>query len=96
MNEVAPACVIAAHHQRWENIWRAVRVYLTTFDIGHQVTDRDVQLAKYFDRAYAHFMMLHQPKAVIVSGGIVSYGGGSWRRRLSIEVVGPAGGRLSA
>jgi pterin-4a-carbinolamine dehydratase len=55
MVEVAPGCDIATHHPRWENIWRTTRVYLTTFDIGHRISDRDVQLAKYFDRAYADF-----------------------------------------
>ena len=55
MHEVAPGCDIATHHPRWENIFRTTRVYLTTFDIDHRITDRDVQLAKYFDRAYADF-----------------------------------------
>ncbi|MFI7602615.1 4a-hydroxytetrahydrobiopterin dehydratase [Actinoplanes sp. NPDC049681] len=55
MNEVAPGCDIAIHHPRWENIWRSLRVALTTWDIGHRVSDRDVQLAKYFDRAFEEF-----------------------------------------
>ena len=52
---VAPGCDIAMHHPRWENIWKSLRVYLSTWDIGHKVSDRDVQLARYFDRAYAEF-----------------------------------------
>ena len=55
MNQVAPGCDIAIHHPRWENIWKTVRVYLTTWDIGHQISDRDIQLAKYFDRAFREF-----------------------------------------
>ncbi|NJP90392.1 4a-hydroxytetrahydrobiopterin dehydratase [Nonomuraea sp. FMUSA5-5] len=55
MNEVAPGCDIAIHHPRWENVWRHVRVFLTTWDIGHRISDRDVQLAKYFDSAYQDF-----------------------------------------
>ncbi|MFD9701213.1 4a-hydroxytetrahydrobiopterin dehydratase [Lentzea sp. NPDC059081] len=55
MYEVAPGCDIANHHPRWENIWRTVRVYLTTWDIGHQLSDRDIQLAKYLDAAYSRF-----------------------------------------
>lgn len=55
MDEVAPGCDIQNHHPRWENIWRTVRVWLTTWDIGHRISDRDVQLAKYFDTAYAAF-----------------------------------------
>ena len=52
MYQLAPGCDIAIHHPRWENIWRTVRVYLTTWDIGHEISDRDVQLAKYFERAF--------------------------------------------
>src|SRR5262249_21289867 len=53
MAQVAPGCDIAMHHPRWENIWRTLRVFLTTWDIGHRLSDRDLQLARYFDRAYA-------------------------------------------
>ena len=55
MNHVAPGCDIAMHHPRWENIWRTINVYLTTWDIGHNISDRDIQLAKYLDQAYAEF-----------------------------------------
>jgi pterin-4a-carbinolamine dehydratase len=56
MNEVAPGCDIAIHHPRWENIWKTLRVYLTTWDIGHRISDRDIQVAKYFDKAYSEFV----------------------------------------
>jgi pterin-4a-carbinolamine dehydratase len=55
MQEVAPACDVAFHHPRWENVWKTVRVYLSTWDIDHQISDRDIQLAKYFDHAFANF-----------------------------------------
>ena len=55
MGQVAPGCDIAMHHPRWENIWKTIRIYLTTWDIGHRVSDRDVQLARYFDQAYSEF-----------------------------------------
>lgn len=55
MGLVAPGCDIAIHHPRWENLWKTLRVYLTTWDIGHRVSDRDIQLAAYFDRAYQDF-----------------------------------------
>lgn len=55
MAQLAPGCDIAMHHPRWENIWKTLRVYLTTWDIGHRVSDRDIQLARYFDRAYSEF-----------------------------------------
>lgn len=57
MSEVAPGCDIAIHHPRWENVWATLRVYLTTWDIGHIISDRDIQLAKYFDTAYGKFIV---------------------------------------
>jgi pterin-4a-carbinolamine dehydratase len=56
MNEVAPGCDIAIHHPRWENIWKTLKVYLTTWDIGNRISDRDIQLARYFDKAYSEFV----------------------------------------
>ncbi|AFZ17920.1 4a-hydroxytetrahydrobiopterin dehydratase [Allocoleopsis franciscana] len=55
MNQVAAGCEIALHHPRWENIWKTVDVYLSTWDIEHQISDRDIQLAKYFDKAFSDF-----------------------------------------
>lgn len=55
MNQVAPGCEIAMHHPRWENIWKTLNVYLTTWDINHFISDRDIQLAKYLDHAYSEF-----------------------------------------
>ncbi|MEU6544667.1 4a-hydroxytetrahydrobiopterin dehydratase [Streptomyces sp. NPDC046859] len=55
MHMTAPGCDIAIHHPVWENIWRTVRIFLTTWDIDHRISDRDVQLAKYFERAYEDF-----------------------------------------
>jgi len=58
MAQVAIGCDIAMHHPRWENIWRTVTVNLTTWDHGLQrVTDSDVMLAKYFDRAYQDYQV---------------------------------------
>lgn len=55
MEQVAPGCDIAMHHPRWENIWKTIRVFLSTWDINHRISDRDIQLARYFDRAYTDF-----------------------------------------
>jgi len=55
MSQVAPGCDIAIHHPRWENVWKTVRVYLSTWDIGHRISDRDIQLARYFDHAYSEY-----------------------------------------
>jgi pterin-4a-carbinolamine dehydratase len=55
MAEVAAGCEVTDHHPRWENIYRTLRVYLTTWGIDHQISDRDIQLARYFDEAYSKF-----------------------------------------
>lgn len=62
MEQVAPGCDIAMHHPRWENIWKTIRVFLTTWDIGHHISDRDIQLARYFDRAYSDYPGKAKPK----------------------------------
>jgi pterin-4a-carbinolamine dehydratase len=53
MDQTAPACDIADHHPRWENNWRTLQVWLTTWDADRQITERDIQLARYFDTVYA-------------------------------------------
>jgi pterin-4a-carbinolamine dehydratase len=55
MHQVAPRCERAMHHPRWENIWRTLNVYFTTWDIGHQLSDRDLQSAKAFDQVFSTF-----------------------------------------
>jgi len=55
MNQVVSGCEVLNHHPRWENIWRTVSVYLTTWDIDYTISDRDLQLAKYFDKAFSNF-----------------------------------------
>ena len=55
MSQMAPACDAAGHHPRWENTWRTLKVYLTTHDCAQRVSNRDVQLARYFDGAYEGF-----------------------------------------
>ena len=41
------------HHPRWENTWRYLTVRLTSWDIGHKITDRDYVTAKFLDRLYS-------------------------------------------
>jgi pterin-4a-carbinolamine dehydratase len=56
MTQVAPGCDIAMHHPRWENVWKTLTVYLSTWDGGlHRITDRDITLAMYFDRAFTQY-----------------------------------------
>lgn len=37
------------HHPRWENLWRTVSVWLSTWDIGHKPSILDLQLAQQLD-----------------------------------------------
>ena len=41
------------HHPRWENQWRSVTVYLSTWDIDNQISTLDIELAKELDEMYA-------------------------------------------
>jgi pterin-4a-carbinolamine dehydratase len=42
----------ANHHPRWENIFKTVTVWLSTWDVGHAVTQLDVELATYLEWLY--------------------------------------------
>lgn len=42
----------AVHHPRWENQWRTVIVYLSTWDIGNRISKLDVALAHELDAVY--------------------------------------------
>lgn len=41
------------HHPRWENVWNRLDVYLSTHDIGNQVSPKDVELAQLLESLYA-------------------------------------------
>ncbi len=43
------------HHPRWENTWRTVRVWLTTWDIGHKLSQYDLDLAQYLDNLFGKY-----------------------------------------
>ena len=43
------------HHPRWENQWRSVKVWLTTWDAGCRITELDVVSAKKIDALHARF-----------------------------------------
>jgi pterin-4a-carbinolamine dehydratase len=55
MTEIGDFADKANHHPRWENIYTTLRVYLTTWDIGHRISHLDLQLAQYFDRMYQQY-----------------------------------------
>ncbi len=43
------------HHPRWENAWKSVSVWLSTWDAGHKPSMRDVRLAATLDQLYGTF-----------------------------------------
>jgi pterin-4a-carbinolamine dehydratase len=43
------------HHPRLMNIWRTVKVWLSTWDAGHRVTPLDIEFARYLDRRFQNF-----------------------------------------
>jgi pterin-4a-carbinolamine dehydratase len=56
MNFAGPTVDEWLHHPRWENRWRLVIVYLTTWDIGNRISEIDVKLAHRLDSLYEQFI----------------------------------------
>jgi pterin-4a-carbinolamine dehydratase len=52
MSSSVPMINELEHHPRWENQWRTVTVYLSTWDIGHRISKLDVELARKLDHEY--------------------------------------------
>lgn len=44
------------HHPRWENLFKTVRVYLSTWDSGHIISDRDYKTAQMLEHFYKDFI----------------------------------------
>lgn len=40
------------HHPRWENVFKTVTVWLSTWDTGHVITKLDFDLARYLDEVF--------------------------------------------
>ncbi|WP_431825273.1 4a-hydroxytetrahydrobiopterin dehydratase [Burkholderia sp. F1] len=55
MNAAVPEISRRQHHPRWENVWRTVSVWLSTWDIGHKPSELDVALADYLDNLAARY-----------------------------------------
>jgi pterin-4a-carbinolamine dehydratase len=45
------------HHPDWQNLWVSVRVWLTTWDIGHRPTFKDKRLAEYLEKLYREYQV---------------------------------------
>jgi pterin-4a-carbinolamine dehydratase len=53
MSSAVEPIKLLKHHPRWENQWRTVTVYLSTWDIGSRISQLDLELAQILDRLYA-------------------------------------------
>jgi pterin-4a-carbinolamine dehydratase len=54
MNDAVPKINELKHHPRWENQWRSVTVYLSTWDIGNRISALDVDIAMQLDELYSN------------------------------------------
>ena len=45
------------HHPTWENVWRTITVWLSTWDIGHKPSSYDLDLAEYLDELYRDYQL---------------------------------------
>jgi pterin-4a-carbinolamine dehydratase len=43
------------HHPRWENVWRTVVVWLSTWDIGHKPSLLDIELARFLEELHRSY-----------------------------------------
>ena len=55
MYKMRPYITKADHHPRWENIWIAVIIHLSSWDIGHKVSKVDIEMALHFDMEFGNF-----------------------------------------
>jgi pterin-4a-carbinolamine dehydratase len=55
MQRVARQVSRVQHHPRWENVWRTVVIWLSTWDIGHKPSMLDIELAGEIERIYQDF-----------------------------------------
>src|ERR1700688_1969488 len=47
---------VTGHHPFWENQYKDVRVKITTWDVGHRITWKDIRLAQRLDRQYEDYV----------------------------------------
>ena len=62
MSEAAKHISSVDHHPRWENSFRNVSVWLTTWDIGHRPSRSDLELARYLEHLYWDFKDMERPE----------------------------------
>jgi pterin-4a-carbinolamine dehydratase len=52
MSEAVTPINKMVHHPRWQNQWRTVTVWLSTWDIKNKISKLDIELARTLDRLY--------------------------------------------
>ena len=62
MSAAVPKISDLQHHPRWENIWRTVSVWLSTWDIGHKPSELDLELALYLDNLRGQYASPKRPR----------------------------------
>jgi pterin-4a-carbinolamine dehydratase len=55
MNKVAIECNRISHHPRWENSWSTLKVWLTTWDVEHTISLKDIKLAMLMDETFIEY-----------------------------------------
>lgn len=55
MQNATPFISETDHHPTWSNTYNRVNVFITTHDVGNQVTEKDYTLANYLDELYSTF-----------------------------------------
>lgn len=54
INRLKPICNMLPHHPRWENTWRTLKIYLSTWDAKHIITYKDILLARNIEMIYVN------------------------------------------
>lgn len=55
MHHTGPLFTAEKHHPRWENLWKTVVIHLSTWDIGHKVSNLDISLALRLDEEFSKY-----------------------------------------
>jgi pterin-4a-carbinolamine dehydratase len=52
MQAAAPFINRTNHHPRWENAFKTLQVWLSTWDSGHVISEKDFELAQHFNQLW--------------------------------------------
>lgn len=51
------------HHPRWQQQWRTLTVWFSTWDVGCRITQLDIDAARAFNRLYAQHLVTWRPSS---------------------------------